>query len=200
MPCEVGTAPEVRPEPTPRLARDKPGKLRWLRATDYVIYAVVRQGALRRKRNSGWMRAPRHRVRTQTSCPFLADAQGGTMRGIAVLAVAGLALVASGTASAQRVIMGDMISASGTVEKIDKANRQVTLKGADGGQVTVEVSKEAKRFDEAQGRRHGDDHLRRRRRRAAQEARREVRQHAGNGEGRGRPRTPRRVRGRSRGP
>lgn len=71
------------------------------------------------------------------------------MRGFAILAVAGLALVASGTASAQQgMIMGDMITASGTVEKIDKANRQVTLKEADGGQVTVEVSTEAKRFDE----------------------------------------------------
>ena len=71
------------------------------------------------------------------------------MRGIAVLGVAGLALVASGTASAQQaMIMGDMITATGTVEKIDKANRQVTLKGADGKEVTVDVSKEAKRFDE----------------------------------------------------
>ena len=44
------------------------------------------------------------------------------MRGIAVLVVAGLALVASGTASAQqRMMVGDMITASGTVEKIDKA-------------------------------------------------------------------------------
>ena len=43
--------------------------------------------------------------------------------------------------------MGEMITASGTVEKIDTANRQVTLKGAD-GTLTVEVSKEAKRFDE----------------------------------------------------
>jgi len=71
------------------------------------------------------------------------------MRGIAILAVAGLALVASGTASAQQqMIMGDMITASGTVEKIDQANRQVTLKAPDGKLVTVEVSKEAKRFDE----------------------------------------------------
>ena len=70
------------------------------------------------------------------------------MRGIAVVAVAGLMLIASGTASAQQRTTGEVITASGTVEKIDKATRQVTLKGDDGGQVTVEVSKEAKRFDE----------------------------------------------------
>ena len=41
------------------------------------------------------------------------------MRGIAVLAVAGLMLVASGTASAQQRMTGEVITASGTVEKID---------------------------------------------------------------------------------
>src|SRR5262245_21599097 len=77
------------------------------------------------------------------SCRSWLMHEEGIMRGIAIaLAVAGLAVVGSGTASAQqRMIMGDMITASGTVEKIDQANRQVTLKGAD-GLVTVEVPKE----------------------------------------------------------
>ena len=119
------------------------------------------------------------------------------MRGIAILAVAGLALVASGTASAQQgVIMGDTITASGTVEKIDKANRQVTLKGADGQLVTVEVSTEAKRFDEVKV---GDtvtityvDAVVVRLKKPDEKSVNTLE----DGEGHGRARTPRRIRGR----
>lgn len=75
------------------------------------------------------------------------------MRTIAMLVATGLALLVSGQARAEdqtpaKVFVGEMVEVSGTVESIDKVSRQVTLKGPEGKMVTVEVSKDAKRFDE----------------------------------------------------
>jgi hypothetical protein len=70
-------------------------------------------------------------------------------RGFALLVVAGLvSLVSERGWAEEKVLAGEMITLSGTVERIDKATRQVTLKGEKGKMVTVEVSKNAKRFDE----------------------------------------------------
>jgi len=70
-------------------------------------------------------------------------------RGFALLVAASLVALVSERGRAQEgVLAGEMITVTGTVEKIDKATRQVTLKGEAGNMVTVEVSKDAKRFDE----------------------------------------------------
>lgn len=71
-------------------------------------------------------------------------------RTAAVCFLAVLALALAATAQAQvREIPGETVTASGTVEAIDHANRVLTLKDDEDGElVTVDVPAGAKRFDE----------------------------------------------------
>ncbi len=67
---------------------------------------------------------------------------------VSALAVLALALAAAAPAQVKE-IPGDTVTASGTVEAIDHANRVLTLKSdADGEFVTLDVPADARRFDE----------------------------------------------------
>ena len=62
---------------------------------------------------------------------------------------AALMVLAAGGAYAQvtKTITGDVKTSTGTVEAIEKASREVTIKKADGTYTTVDIPQGAKRFD-----------------------------------------------------
>jgi Cu/Ag efflux protein CusF len=67
------------------------------------------------------------------------------------IALAGLALFgAYGSAlfAQKAVTQGSVVEVTATIEAIDKAGRQVTLKGPEGNMTTVTAGPEVKRFDE----------------------------------------------------
>jgi len=72
------------------------------------------------------------------------------MKKATVCALAAMLALTAGQASAQvtKTITGDMMSAVATVEAIDKAAREVTLKNEDGTYEVLAVPATVKRFDE----------------------------------------------------
>ena len=71
------------------------------------------------------------------------------MRRQITLGLVALAALVAGPAHAQvsKTITGDVKTATGTVEAIEQASREVTIKKSDGTYTTMEIPQGAKRFD-----------------------------------------------------
>ena len=69
------------------------------------------------------------------------------MRNVLAVGLAATALTAGMAAAQVKTIQGEMETASATVESIERATRQVTLKNTDGSYEVLYVPEDVKRFD-----------------------------------------------------
>lgn len=69
--------------------------------------------------------------------------------GIAV-AVAASACSSAGTASAPRTISSEQVTLEGSITRVDRANRMVTIRGPEGGEVDIYVGDHVRNFEQLQ--------------------------------------------------